>query len=73
MYKRQDYHDGFRQTIMDLVAEKAAKGKVSVVEQGEDEAGGKGADIIDLTELLKRSLGGKAKPAAKKKAPRKAS
>jgi len=75
----KDYQDGFRQTIMDLVEEKASKGRISVVEQAE-EAGGKGADIIDLTELLKRSLGGKAaKPAAKKKAaptrktPRKAS
>lgn len=67
-----DYRDVFRQTIMDLVQEKADKGKVSVVEQGQEE-GGKGADIIDLTELLKRSLGGKARPAAKKKAPRKAS
>ena len=73
------YQNVFRQTIMDLVEEKASKGKISVVEQAE-EAGGKGADIIDLTELLKRSLGGKgAKPAPKKKAapakktPRKAS
>lgn len=63
-----EYHNVFRQTIMDLVEEKARKGKIAVVEQGEDNAGGKGADIIDLTELLKRSLGGKA-PAAKKKAP----
>ncbi|MFJ4373320.1 Ku protein [Pseudomonas japonica] len=74
----EDYRNVFRQTIMDLVEEKASKGRISVVETGE-EAGSKGADIIDLTELLKRSLGGKAKPAAKKKAasakktPRKAS
>ena len=73
-----EYHDAFRQTIMDLVEEKASKGKISVVEKGEAGAAEKGADIIDLTELLKRSLGGKAtnKPAPEKKPakrPRKAS
>ncbi|MHA6196213.1 non-homologous end joining protein Ku [Pseudomonas wadenswilerensis] len=70
------YQNVFRQTIMDLVEEKASKGKISVVERGE-EASGKGADIIDLTELLKRSLGGKAAPKKKaapaRKGPRKAS
>ncbi|MEE1920689.1 Ku protein [Pseudomonas sp. 148P] len=60
------YQNVFRQTIMDLVEEKASKGKISVVEQGE-ESSGKGADIIDLTELLKRSLGGKAAKSATKK------
>lgn len=69
----EDYRDEFRQTIMDLVEEKASKGKISVVEQPGEEGEGKGADIIDLTELLKRSLGGKAKPAPKKKTSRKAS
>ncbi|MBV4536254.1 MULTISPECIES: Ku protein [Pseudomonas] len=63
-----EYHDAFRQTIMDLVEEKASKGKISVVEKAEGEGASKGADIIDLTELLKRSLGGKGAPAPKKKA-----
>ncbi|HDS1733372.1 Ku protein [Pseudomonas sp. BP8] len=62
-----DYHDAFRQTIMDLVEEKASKGKISVVEKGDGEAAHKGADILDLTELLKRSLGGKGATAAPKK------
>ncbi|MGE8478771.1 MAG: Ku protein [Pseudomonas shirazensis] len=62
------YHDAFRQTIMDLVEEKASKGKIAVVEKAEGGKGEKSADIIDLTELLKRSLGGKP-GAAKKKAP----
>ena len=69
-----DYHDAFRQTILDLVQEKASKGKIETVDKGEGAPAEKGADIIDLTELLKRSLGGKAKakkPAAKR--PRKAS
>ncbi|KPA94309.1 MULTISPECIES: Ku protein [Pseudomonas] len=71
-----DYHDAFRQTILDLVQEKASKGRIETVDKGE-EGGEKGADIIDLTELLKRSLAGgggartKKKPAAKR--PRQAS
>ncbi|MCU7282472.1 Ku protein [Pseudomonas peradeniyensis] len=69
-----EYHDAFRQTILDLVEEKASKGKIETVDKGEGAPAEKGADIIDLTELLKRSLGGKTKakkPAAKR--PRKAS
>ena len=68
-----EYHDAFRQTIMDLVEEKASKGKISVVDKGEGGEAEKSADIIDLTELLKRSLGGKAAkkaPAEKKPAKR---
>ena len=65
----EDYHDAFRQTILDLVEEKASKGKVSVVEKGEGTVE-KGADIIDLTELLKRSLGGKKTAPEKKPAKR---
>ncbi|WP_323114016.1 Ku protein [Pseudomonas guariconensis] len=63
----EDYHDAFRQTILDLVEEKAAKGKISVVEKGEGAATHKGADIVDLTELLKRSLGGGKKATPEKK------
>ncbi|MBH3469250.1 Ku protein [Pseudomonas putida] len=69
-----EYHDAFRQTILDLVEEKASKGKIETVDKGEGQGVEKGADILDLTELLKRSLGGKpkgGKPAAKR--PRKAS
>ena len=69
-----EYHDAFRQTILDLVEEKASKGKIETVAKGEGASAEKGADILDLTELLKRSLGGKAKgakPATKR--PRKAS
>lgn len=62
-----DYHDAFRQTIMELVEEKASKGKISVVE-GKETATEKSADILDLTELLKRSLGGKGGKDAGKKA-----
>ena len=60
-----DYRNDFKDTIMTLVEEKASQGKIATVEPLEGEGEQKSADIIDLTELLKRSLGGR-KPAAKK-------
>ncbi|WP_223512587.1 Ku protein [Pseudomonas sp. GL-B-19] len=70
-WKPEDYRDSFEDKIMALVEKKANEGKIEDVETtGEEER--KTADVIDLTELLKRSLGnkgaGKAKPAAQKKA-----
>jgi DNA end-binding protein Ku len=72
----EDYRDSFEDKIMALVEKKANEGKIEAVETatGEDER--KTADVIDLTELLKRSLGGKStgktKPAAKPTAQKKA-
>ncbi|ABR84263.1 Ku protein [Pseudomonas aeruginosa] len=64
-WQPDEYKDSFSDKIMKLVEEKAAKGQLHAVEE-EEEVAGKGADIIDLTDLLKRSLrpragGGKAK------------
>jgi DNA end-binding protein Ku len=52
---------------MALVEKKAHEGKIEDVETVGGEEERKSADVIDLTELLKRSLGGKAaaKPKAK--------
>ncbi|MFO6137322.1 hypothetical protein ACLBVR_36285, partial [Pseudomonas aeruginosa] len=60
------------QRSLELVEEKAAKGQLHAVEE-EEEVAGKGADIIDLTDLLKRSLrsragGGKDKDKGSEKA-----
>ncbi|WP_459205721.1 non-homologous end joining protein Ku [Pseudomonas sp. MLB6B] len=66
-----EYHDAFRDTIMQLVREKARKGKLSAVKKPKAGGVGKGADILDLTELLKRSLAGKG--AAKKTGEKKSS
>lgn len=63
------YHDAFRDTIMELVAEKAKRGKIAKVREGDGGKGEKGADILDLTELLKRSLAGKGKGAQPSKKP----
>lgn len=75
-----NFRDSFRDEIMKLVETKARAGDTEAVEKVEPAAGKSGgADVIDLTELLRRSLqGGKAaqgaapaKTAASKKAPAK--
>lgn len=67
-----DYADDFRQQILALVARKVKAGQTEVVTKPEaaETPSTTGAQIVDLTELLQRSLrGGKAavrdKPAAK--------
>jgi DNA end-binding protein Ku len=71
-WKPEDYRDSFEDKIMALVEKKANEGKIEDVETATGEEERKTADVIDLTELLKRSLGGKssgkAKPVAQKKA-----
>lgn len=57
-----EFRDSFRDEIMRLVRQKAESGEVQSVEKvapaGEGGAAKAGAEIIDLTELLKRSLQG---------------
>lgn len=62
----EEYRDTFEEQIMQLVEEKASQGKIESVEK--EESGGetrRSADVTDLTELLKRSLGGKGKAGSK--------
>jgi DNA end-binding protein Ku len=59
-WKPDDYRDSFEDKIMALVEKKANEGKIEDVETATGEEERKTADVIDLTELLKRSLGGKA-------------
>jgi DNA end-binding protein Ku len=70
----EDYRDTFQDQIMQLVETKAKEGKIESVETETEDTERKSADVIDLTELLKRSLAGKgsvskkpAKPAAASK------
>jgi len=72
-WQPEEYRDSFQDKIMALVAKKAKAGKIEDVESSEGVDERKSADVIDLTELLKRSLAGKParkapakKPAAKK-------
>jgi DNA end-binding protein Ku len=55
-----DYADSFTAQVMELVERKAKAGKIERVESAVAEEERRSADIIDLTELLKRSLGGTA-------------
>ncbi|MGF6488126.1 Ku protein [Pseudomonas frederiksbergensis] len=55
----EEYRDSFEDKIMALVETKANEGKIETVETATGEEERKTADVIDLTELLKRSLGGK--------------
>jgi DNA end-binding protein Ku len=78
-WQPDQFSDSFKDDIMALVKQKVKEGKVETVEQpeeAEETAGRSGAKIIDLTELLQRSLRNKgggategrsaAKPATKK-------
>ncbi|WP_137973202.1 Ku protein [Pseudomonas sp. F(2018)] len=71
-WQPEDYQDSFQDRIMELVEQKAKAGKIEEVERVGGEEERRSADVIDLTELLKRSLGGKAesklKPKTKPKA-----
>ncbi len=69
------FRDSFREEIMKLVESKAKAGEARTVSQVEEAPPARGgADVIDLTELLKRSLqaGKAAAPAARQTAARKA-
>jgi DNA end-binding protein Ku len=64
-WQPDEYQDSFQERILELVAQKAKAGKIEEVERVEGQEQRRSADVIDLTELLKRSLGGK--PASKPK------
>ncbi|NMZ43292.1 Ku protein [Pseudomonas oryzihabitans] len=69
LWDPEQYHDTFKDNVMALVERKLKDGKLEAVAE-EPEAEDSGADVIDLTELLRRSLGGKkdkAKEAPKSK------
>jgi DNA end-binding protein Ku len=61
-WEPDEYRDTFQDKIMELVETKAREGKIENVETDAGEGDRKTADVIDLTELLKRSLGGKRAP-----------
>jgi DNA end-binding protein Ku len=74
------FHDEFREKLMELVEQKARDGGLQHVKPLPGEEMAPSAEVIDLTELLKRSLRGKPSapaapapaPAAKKSARREA-
>jgi len=74
-WKPEDFQDEFKHAVMKLVDKKVKAGDTETVIEPQEEAPSEGAEIIDLTELLARSLKGDKAPrkaTAKKAAPRKA-
>lgn len=59
------FHDEFKEKLQQLVQAKAAAGDVATLQPlpGEEAPASAGAEVIDLTDLLRRSLQGKAAPA----------
>ena len=76
-WSASDFRDSFHDAVMKLVEAKAKAGDSESVAPLEEAPQSQGADVIDLTELLRRSLRGEqsasaaAKPAAATKAPAK--
>ncbi|MCY1410107.1 putative DNA repair protein YkoV [compost metagenome] len=60
-WQPQEYEDTFEAQIMALVERKAHEGKIEEVEHIDEQEQRRSADVIDLTELLKRSLGKKSR------------
>jgi DNA end-binding protein Ku len=60
-WKPRSFKDDFTSAIRALVEKKAAAGDKAVVEPFEDAPDTSGSNVIDLSELLRRSLGTKAR------------
>jgi DNA end-binding protein Ku len=69
-WKPEDFTDEFKHAVMKIVQKKVKAGDTETVIQPEEEAPEESSNVIDLTELLKRSLkGGKAAKAVKADTP----
>jgi DNA end-binding protein Ku len=72
-WSAEDFRDDFHGAIMKLVEAKAKAGETETVQPMEEAPEAGSADVIDLTELLKRSLRGGSRAAARPAAAKKAS
>jgi DNA end-binding protein Ku len=68
-WSASEFRDNFHDAVMKLVEAKAKAGDTEAVEPLEPAPEAAGAEVIDLTELLRRSLKGGAKAAAHAPAP----
>lgn len=59
-WQPEQYHDSFEEKLLALIDRKSKAGKIEDVETDVGSGERRSADIIDLTELLKRSLGSKS-------------
>lgn len=63
-----EFHDRYRDALKKLIDKKAkSKSKEAVIEDVEAPGSGSGSNVIDLMAALKKSVGGDAKPARKRK------
>jgi len=69
----EDFKDEFKHAVMKIVEKKVKAGDTETVIQPEEEAPEEGSNVIDLTELLQRSLKGSKATKANAPAPRKRS
>ena len=76
-WKPEQYHDEYREALMAFIEKKAKSGGVAVQEDEEAEEPESGAEVVDMMEMLKKSVegrggakakGNEAKPPAKGKA-----
>lgn len=65
-WEPEEYRNTFEEQIMALVEQKVEAGEIQAVETEETDEERQSADVLDLTELLKRSLGGKGKTGSSK-------
>ena len=69
-WQPDEYINSFDDAIMQLVEQKARQGEVEQVQRTDDDKEGAGSsNVLDLTELLKRSLAGKEKAKTSNKSP----
>ena len=64
-WEPDEYRNTFEEQIMALVDQKVDAGEIQAVEEEEPDEERQSADVVDLTELLKRSLGGKTTKSSK--------
>ncbi|WP_457388823.1 non-homologous end joining protein Ku [Roseateles sp. P5_E1] len=64
-WKPEKFKDDFTSAIHELVKRKAKAGKTATVQPFEEAPDTSSSNVVDLTELLKQSLGGKARKAEK--------
>ncbi|MEJ8851833.1 Ku protein, partial [Variovorax rhizosphaerae] len=67
-WKPEDFKDEFKHAVMKIVQKKVKAGDTETVIEPEEEAPEQNANVIDLTELLQRSLKGSKGSAARKRA-----
>lgn len=65
-FKPEQYHDTYREDLLARIHDRVKAGKTHLLTKADDEpVARKGAKVIDMMALLKQSLGGRGKGAAK--------